>query len=102
VSVQTTKRNGSSKAYAGRMPLQDHSQLGRRLRDSQAGLMALADALAAAYGKSTDMAKYARRLAEACNTLRGQLARQLDSEHLLTTAATRAACYAPPGEDAGA
>jgi hypothetical protein len=95
------QRRQSAATLPHRLPLGDHQAIGRRLGQVEAGLQALADTLTEAYGKSSELTRYTLKLADSCKTLRGQLPRQLDSEHPLTGAGTRAACYAPLAEDQG-
>jgi hypothetical protein len=93
------RREGKG-ALPHRLPLQDHQQLGHQLNQAQVSLTAIADTLAATYGRSAEVTKYAADLLGRRGTLRGMLARELDTEHPLTGAAVRQACYAPT-EDAG-
>jgi hypothetical protein len=79
-----------------RLPVQDHRQLGYQLTEVQVTLAAIADTLAAAYGKSAEVTKYAAKLVDSCNTLRGKLGRELDSEHPLVNVAVRQGCYPVP------
>jgi len=92
-------RNGSMKALPHRLALQDHQVLGWQLRQVQEALAAIADTVSTAYGKSAEVTRYTAKLADSCNTLRGQLARQLDSEYPLVDAEARQACYASPTHD---
>jgi hypothetical protein len=89
------ERRAGKGALPHKLPLDDHQAIGRRLGQVQASLQAIADTLVEAYGRASDVSKYAAKLADSCNTLRGQLSRALDTEYPLTSVATRAACYAP-------
>jgi hypothetical protein len=88
------RREGQG-ALPHRLPLQDHQQLGWQLRQAEEALQAIADTLAATYGRSAEVTRYTRDVLGRLGTLRGTLARELDGEHPLTTAAVRQACYAP-------
>jgi hypothetical protein len=78
---------GCKGALPHKLPLGDHRLLGRQLGQVQASLQAIADRLAEAYGKSAELTRYTVKLADSCNTLRGQLSRALDTKHPLTAAA---------------
>jgi hypothetical protein len=73
--------NGSAKAYAGRLPLQDHRVVGMQLQAIRRALVTAGTLVQDAYGRSHRTTKALQRVIDTLELAQAHLAQAAQAEH---------------------